>query len=92
MLYQKLRPTGRVDRLNLPRLDGADLRWKDSTIATDTIAMYILSFNQERNAAKPISINVVFVVPTTYFARWPQYPALLKQHYQTVTHPATAVP
>jgi hypothetical protein len=59
MLYQKLRPTGRVDCLNLPRLDGVDLRWKDSTIATDTIAMYILSFNQERNAAKPISINVV---------------------------------
>jgi hypothetical protein len=34
----------------LPTADGRDLRWKDSTIATDTIAMYTDSLNHDRKA------------------------------------------
>jgi hypothetical protein len=42
----------------LPSAEGSDFKWKDKTIATDTIAMYTLSFSHDKKA-NDLSVNTL---------------------------------
>jgi hypothetical protein len=76
----------------IPRADGFVLRWKDKTIATDTTAMYTLSFNHDRNAVDSISLSFscVFYI-NTYFAHSQRDPLHLMRHCRIVALRATDV-
>lgn len=47
--------------LYIPSGEGWDLRWKDSTIATDTIVMYTLSLSHARKAIGSMSDSFCFI-------------------------------
>ena len=48
--------------MNSPRAEGLDFRWNESTMATDTIAMYTLSFSHERNAVGFVSQQIIYLI------------------------------
>lgn len=75
-----------LEDFDSPTALGLDLRWKDTIIATDTMAMYTDNLSHERKACGKISANTHELSEETYFFHSQHDPLRRKSCCRTAVH------